>query len=371
MTQIDADELREFATRLLADLGAVVDDAARVAASLVDADRTGHTSHGVLRIPTYAAMIDDGALDPAASPTVTRSGGGSATVTVDGNSAFGQLVGHRAADVAVDRARAEGLACVGIRNATHLGRIGQWAERVTDAGLCFASFVNTGGGGLVVAPAGSTTRTFSTNPVTVGVPTFDRLPFPLVLDMATSQVAHGKLEAHESDGRPLPGEWAVTADGEPLTDPGDMGEFREGEHWGAIRPLGGTTAGYKGTGLAVVAELFAGLVGGAPVVGQRDPESWFSNGGAFLAIDPTRFGDRAELAAAVESLVEHFRAADSHPEVPVGDAATGDEPLLPGEAEYLTARERDGEGIPLPDEVTEGLAALAAARDVSSPFSER
>jgi uncharacterized oxidoreductase len=150
-----------------------------------------------------------------------------------------------------------------------------------------------------------------------------------------------------------------------------MGEFREGEHWGAIRPLGGTTAGYKGTGLAVVAELFAGLVGGAPVVGQRDPESWFSNGGAFLAIDPTRFGDRAELAAAVESLVEHFRAADSHPEVPVGDAATGDEPLLPGEAEYLTARERDGEGIPLPDEVTEGLAALAAARDVSSPFSER
>ncbi|MFC7074728.1 Ldh family oxidoreductase [Halovenus rubra] len=365
MTVIDADTLEVFAASLLGELGTPADTAAKVAVSLVDADRKGHTSHGVLRIPTYGEMIADGVLVPDGKPTTEHSAGG--TAVVDGQNAFGQLVGRTAVDILVQRATEDGLAGVGIQNATHLGRIGEWAEQVVQQGLCFLSFVHTSGGGLVVAPAGSTTRRFSTNPITAAVPTFGKLPFPIVLDMATSQVAHGKLDAAEADDRALPDEWAVTPEGEPLTDPSEMGSFRAGDEWGAIRPLGGTTAGHKGTGLAVMAELFAGLLGGGPVAGQRDPEAWFNNGAYFMAIDPTRFGDRERMERQVDAFVEHFRAADSEPSVAAGDVA-GSKPLLPGEAEYQTARERSDEGIPLPERVVDQLTELAVAHDVDHPF---
>jgi len=366
MDSIDADTIAEFAASLLADVGAPNDIASKVAHSLVDADLCGHTSHGVLRIPAYREMIEDGALVPDASPTIEGQGN---TVVVDGRGGFGQIVGRRAVDVLIERAKTHGVAGVGIRNGTHLGRMGEWAERAAAAELCFVSFVNTSGGGLVVAPAGSTDRRLSTNPITCAVPTFDRLEFPLVLDMATSQVAHGKLAAYEADGRDLPAEWAVAPDGESITQPAQLGEFREGDERGAIRPLGGTAAGYKGTGLAVMVELFAGMLGGGTVAGQRDPAEWFTNGAAFLAVDPTRFTDRETLADQVEAFAAHFRSADSHPEVPVGDGATGDGPLLPGEAEHRIRRERKSEGVSLPKRVVRDLRDLATTRGIEHPFS--
>ncbi len=368
MVQIDADTLESFATSLLVEFGTPEDVAAKVASSLVGADLRGHTSHGVLRIPTYRDMINDGVLVPDATPEMLVDEG--ATGVLDGCSAFGQFVGRVAVDHLVERARGHGVAGVGIRNATHLGRMGEWAERVTGEGLCYLSLVHTSGGSLVVAPAGSTTRRFSTNPVTMGVPTFDRLPFPLVLDMATSQVAHGKVHAYHADDKEIPGEWAVGDDGQPLTDPSGMVEFQAEDPEGALRPVGGTTAGHKGTGLAVMAELFAGLLGGGPVAGQRDPQAWFTNGALMLAVEPARFADREEMAGKVETLVEHYRAADSHPEVPVGDAARGDDPLLPGEAEHRTYRGRTDEGIPLPDRVVDALAGIAAETGVEHPFRD-
>jgi uncharacterized oxidoreductase len=366
MVATDPDALREFATALLADLGTPGDVAGKVAASLVESDLKGHTSHGMLRIPTYSRMIDDGVLVPDASPTLLRDDGN--TAVVDGQGAYGQFVGRAAVDTLVEKTRDRGLAGVGIRNGTHLGRVGEWAERVAGEELCFASFVHTSGGGLVVAPAGSTTRRFSTNPLTYAVPTFGQLPFPLVLDMATSQVAHGKIDEYESDERSIPGEWVVTPEGDPLTDPEEMGDFRDDEDWGVIRPLGGTTTGHKGTGLAMMAELFAGLLGGGPVAGQRDPESWFTNGAFFIAVDPSRFGDRDRMAEQVEALVAHFRAAESHPDVPAGDGAAGDDPLLPGEAEHRTARTRETEGVPLPERVVEDLVGMAENRGIDHPF---
>jgi len=366
MTTIDDDRLREFATELLVGLGAPDETARAVATSLVGADLRGHTSHGVLRIPTYGEMIDDGALVPDATPTELRED--DTTAVVDGRLAFGQVVGREAVDVLTEKTDAHGVACVGIRNATHLGRIGEWAERLTDEEFAFVSLVHTSGGGLVVAPAGTATRRFSTNPVTYGMPTFDGLPFPLVLDMASSQVAHGKISEYEADGRSVPGEWLVAPDGTPMTDPAEMGSFREGDRQGAIRPLGGTAAGHKGTGLAVVAELFAGLLGGGPVAGQRDPGAWFSNGATFLAMDPLRFGDRETMGEKVATLAAHFRAAESFDSVPVGGGATGDGPLLPGEAEHRTSQQRSAEGVPLPEDVTAALSDLAADLGVENPL---
>ena len=120
---------------------------------------------------------------------------------------------------------------------------------------------------------------------------------------------------------------------------------------------------------AFAAELFAGIIGGGAVAGQRDPGAWFSNGAFTFAIDPTAFTDRETAAEKVETLVAHVRTADSHPDIPVGDAARGEELLLPGEAEYLARRERDADGIPVPDRVVDSLVAAATDLSLDHPFT--
>lgn len=364
MATVDPVELESFATTLLEHAGAPADIAEQVAASLVLADLRGHTSHGVLRIPLYAEMIDTDGIDPTATPTIDHDAG--ATVTIDGQLAFGQVVGRRATGVLAERAGTHGIAAVGVRNATHLGRVGEWGERLADAGHVFAAFVNTQGGGLSVAPAGTADRRFATNPIIVAIPTFDALSFPILLDMATSQVAHGKIDEYDSGDRSLPEGWAIGPDGTPTTDPSDLIGF-DLEDIGAIRPLGGATSGYKGTGLAVIVELLAGIVGNAPVAGQTDPEEWFSNAAAFIAIDPTRFVTQTALAAKVDALAEHLRSATPLETVPVGAGARGDAPLLPGEAEHLATTEHRANGIPLPHRVVDSLVDMAADHGITPP----
>lgn len=358
---ITPDELEPFAATLLESVGAPPDIAEQVATSLVLADLRGYGSHGVLRIPMYTDMITDDAIDPAATPTVvdeTRT-----TATIDGERAFGQVVGREASRALIDKAQDAGVATVGMRNATHLGRMGEWAERAADAGLLFMSFVNAQGKGLMVASAGSTDSTFSTNPITFGLPSFGTLPFPIVADMATSQVAFGKLREYESGNKPIPGEWAVSRDGSAETDPSMVTDLDREDH-SAIRPLGGTVSGYKGTALATVVELFAGFLGVAPVVGQGDPDAWFSNAASFVAIDPLRFSDRETMAAQVEAFTAHFRSATQHPDVPMGAGARGDELLLPGEAEHRLDRRHREDGVELAPRVVDALREMAVERDL-------
>ncbi|MFC7172324.1 Ldh family oxidoreductase [Haloplanus litoreus] len=216
MARFDAAELRAGAASILDGLGTPPAVAEEVAASLVRADLRGHESHGVVAATAYGSMVDAGAIDPAATATVASRDG--ATVTVDGRRAFGQHTGRVAVDAGATAAAAHGVAVVGVRNGTHLGRIGEWAERAADRGLAFVAFVNSGVSTPTVTVPGSADRTLSTNPIAVGLPTFDARPFPVVLDMATSQVAHGKVTRRHVDGTTMPEEWTTTADGEGVTD---------------------------------------------------------------------------------------------------------------------------------------------------------
>ncbi|WP_435181074.1 Ldh family oxidoreductase [Halorussus sp. AFM4] len=354
MVRIDPDDLERFARDLVVGLGAPEATAERVAASLVGADLRGHGSHGVLRLPIYAEMIEAGRLDPAATPLVVRDDG--ATATVDGRDAFGQVVGVEAAALAAAKALDHGVAAVGVRDATHLGRVGEWAERATEEGVAFAAFVNVQGGAQTVAPPGSADRRLATNPLAFGVPTFGALDFPLVLDIATSQVAHGKIRERAAAGEPLPGDWTVTASGDPETD---AAAFEEGS--GALLPLGGATSGYKGFGLAVVTELFAGIAGDAAVAGQRE-HGWADNAALFLAFDPKRFATEAGVRERVAALADHVRSADYSSDISPGDAAKADRALLPGEAEHRTARDRRERAIPVSEGVAASLRDLAVAR---------
>lgn len=228
---------------------------------------------------------------------------------------------------------ADGQGVVGVRNATHLGRIGEWAERVADEGLLFAAFVNTGGIAQTVAPPGSADRKLATNPIAFRIPTYGALPFSFVVDFATSQVAHGKITKRATSGEALPTAWTTTADGTPVRD---AEAFEYGA--GALLPLGGRASGHKGFGLAVVAKLFAGLLGDASVAGSEDPGGL--NAATFISIDPMAFTTETRAADRLETLVTHLRDADQHGDVPVGDAAMGDELLLPGEVEKQMYREQ-------------------------------
>jgi len=357
MQRVSRDSLTEFAVKLLTDLDAPRPTAESVATSLVEADARGHSSHGVFRIPYYADMIEHGMIDVDASPTVAHKSG--TTALVHGHSTFGQVVGRKAVDVASTVAHDHGVGIVGVRDASHLGRIGEWAEQTSTDGLLFAAFVNTQGGGFTVTAPGSADRLFATNPVALGVPTFDELPFPIVLDMATSQVAHGKIRERASKGETIPADWAIDETGDPVTDPV---AFENGT--GALLPLGGTSTGYKGFGLAVITELFAGIVSNGVVAGQRESD-WPSNAAAFIAIDPTRFSSPKHIRAQVAAIADHVRTADYSDQIPTGPSSKGDQAVLPGEPEYERAQESTREGIALTSRIVTSLREFAIDRGLS------
>jgi uncharacterized oxidoreductase len=209
-----------------------------------------------------------------------------------------------------------------------------------------------------VAPAGSADRRFSTNPIAVGAPTFGALPFPLVVDVATSQVAHGKVEARAAAGEDLPEEWLVGPSGDPFTD---ADAYRtEGE--GALLPLGGRSAGHKGTGLAVMSELLAANVSDGWVSGMDDVV--WGNHAAFVAVDLAAFTTEERAAERAAAMAAHVRSADSAAGVGPGDAAAGEGVLLPGEAEHRARRERRAAGVPLSAADAAALCDLARAAGV-------
>jgi uncharacterized oxidoreductase len=253
-----------------------------------------------------------------------------------------------------------GVGVVGLGNASHLGRVGEFAEQVAEEGLLFAAWVNTGGTASLVAPVGGLDRRLATNPIAFGVPSFGAVAFPIVLDMATSQVAHGKITKRAVEGKDLPSGWAVDDSGEALTA---AETFENGT--GAMAPLGGSVAGHKGFGLAVVAELFAGICGDGQVAGEESPR-WVNNAATFLAIDPACFGDEPRHRERIAALLAYLRDADFAEEL-LPESARGEELLVPGEAEHRTMADREERGVPIDERTLELLSELAAACEVPVP----
>ena len=343
--RFDPSTLRSFAVDVLAGLGASAETARTVADSLVRADLRGYGTHGVGILPLYAAMVDDGAIDPAATPTVDRGEG--ATVRVDGETGFGQLAAREATAEGVAVAEEYGVAVVGLRDASHIGPVGEFAERAAAAGMVFLAFTNTAGGATNTAAFGGTARKLSTNPVAFGVPTFDALAFDVVADFATSQVSGSVIREHHRTGDPLDDEWTTTETGDPVDSPA---QFMAGD--GALLPVGGRTTGHKGYALSLVAELLGGLVGRNPVVGENDPE-WLANGAAFVVVDPTAFLPVAAIEDRIAHLAAHLRNEDGV--------------RLPGQGAHERAAANREEGVAVPEHDLVPLAETAAAVDVTPP----
>ncbi|MGI9332504.1 MAG: malate/lactate/ureidoglycolate dehydrogenase [Gammaproteobacteria bacterium] len=318
---------------IVAAAGSTGEEPALVAQNLVDANLSGHDSHGVGMLPRYIACVHSGELAPNQHAEVLNDGG--ATLVVDGKAGYGQVVGREAMAIGIERAREHGVCTMTIRRSFHLCRIGAWAEQCADAGMVSMHHVNvTGHSGLVAPFRGSDAR-FTTNPYACALPATANNPH-VVLDFATSAAAHGKVRVARNKGEAVPEGWLIDAKGKPTTDPNALFATPRG----ALLPFGE----HKGYGLALVNELLAGVLSGG---GTRRPENdrlhdTILNNMLSVIIDPGRFVDSAYYEQETDAMIEYVKAS------PPSNAA---EPVLvPGDPERAMMAERAANAVPVDDE---------------------
>ena len=338
--------------------GCPVPEARMIAEHLVEADLSGHPSHGIVRTPRYLDWIENGTLRRSGTLAVLNDGAGFALL--DGCSSFGQVTGHAVVERAEAMVRAGGIAVIGLRRGGHLGRIGAWAERLADRGLVSVSFVNVAGSRLV-APFGAAERGFSTAPVTVGVPhhTPDGTTDHFILDFATSRIAEGKALVAVKRGGTLRGDAFVTPEGADSANPRTL--YGDSVDSAVPNPRGGPGAlqamgDHKGSGLALACELLAGALTGGGT--NRDPEPPFGNGWLLVALDPARFDTDGGFASEVSAFIAHIRSLRPR------DA---DEPvMIPGDPERRR-RARFAEGLPLETGLLAALRQAGETLGVETP----
>jgi len=333
---IEPPALENWVARLLRAHGADAVKAARVAAALVDADRCGHSSHGVRQLPYYVDQIEAGALLVDADPLVVDRRGG--LVVLDGRRGFGQLAGEVATDLALEGAAGNSVSAVAVRNASHIGRLGAYTERIAERGMVGILLVNFQGGDQQVAPFGALERRLGNNPISIGV------PGPAVLDIALSVAAEGRIHQAHERGEPLPDGWVMDAAGRPSSDPA---AYLAG---GSLLPAGG----HKGYGLIVLVEMVVGLLALGGMCGPA--EQPFSNAFVLVCIDPGEAG-RAEYRRQLPAFVEWVKSSRRLP----GTA----EILLPGELE--ARRRSEAETVHLDAPTTVVLGELARRAGVAAP----
>jgi uncharacterized oxidoreductase len=270
---------------------------------------------------------------------------------MDGHNGFGQVVGREAMTAAITRAKKNGACVLAFRHSAHLGRIGDWAGMAADAGLASFHFVNvTGTGASRVAPFGGSDGRLATNPVAAA------LPRPegghIVLDMATSMVAEGKIAVAANRGKAVPAGWLIDGAGEPTTDALKL----YGDPPGAILPFGL----YKGYGLSLFCDLFAGaLIGSGTIADRHDPPSRIENNMLAVLINPDTLGNRRAMDAQVERIIAYVQA--SPPADPDGAV------LLPGDPERRTKAERLALGIPIEPATWNQIVAAAISVGLREP----
>jgi uncharacterized oxidoreductase len=242
-----AQQLRRLISTIVQSGGSAAAEADLVAHHLVQANLAGHDSHGVGMIPAYVRHLKAGLVVPNTRAKLVKDDG--AVLMFDGGRGYGRPVAGEAMDAAIARCRQTGVTAVTLANAHHIGRVGAYGELASGAGLVSLHFVNVTDHRPIVAPFRGTDARFVTNPVCIALPGTDRQP-PLLLDMATSAIAMGKVRVSKNEAKLVPEGIMIDAAGRPTRDPNVM--YREPH--GALLPFGG----HKGYALAVVTELLAG-----------------------------------------------------------------------------------------------------------------
>jgi LDH2 family malate/lactate/ureidoglycolate dehydrogenase len=337
--------LLDFTAAVLRAEGVPEADAHLLADTLVTAELWGHASHGMLRLPWYVARLRTGSMERVTRVDTVRDTG--ALVVLDGNHGIGQVITEQAITIGVERARAHGVSAVGVRNSGHFGTAAYFTRRAADAG-CVAMLCTNASPAM--APWGGRHKSIGTNPWSIAAPAGRH--GTVVIDLANTAVARGKVYLAAERGTAIPAGWAADADGNPTTDPRAAIE-------GLILPM----AGPKGYVISFLFDVLAGVLTGSAfgvaVAGPYQPDSRSGVGHLLLAIDVAAIADPAEYAARVESLVEQTKSAETAP--------WADEILVPGELEDRNRAELTAIGITLTATTWESLAVLGRETGVPLP----
>jgi LDH2 family malate/lactate/ureidoglycolate dehydrogenase len=330
---VDATALRALARRLLVAAGTPGHVGDVVADVLVEANLTGHDSHGVLRIPTYLEQIDDRRIEPAAEPRIL--GETDTVLRVDGQHGFGHYTAHQGMEAAIRKARQATLCAVSFTNIGHIGRLGHYAEQAARAGCIGLITYGTGSreAGSTV-PFGGMAGRLGTNPLAAGIPTGDDAPF--VLDFATSVVAEGKLQVARSRNQDLPEGYVLDKDGRPSTRTAD---FYDGGH---LLPFGG----HKGYGLSLLICLLGGLCG------TFDHERSGLGGTFMQVIDVAAFTPLEAYQRQARAFLDGMKATPP--------AAGFERVMVPGDFEHERRSRGLAEGIELPAAIRQQLQECAS-----------
>ena len=336
---VNPEKLRVFVANLFKAAELPENDAETVAQILVEADLRGVESHGVTRLRGYFQMMGSGLLNPYPKVAVLRET--ESTAMLDGDMGFGMVVARQAMEMALAKAQSTGVACVTARNINHTGMVGFYPMMAADRRMIGIAMNN---GPTIVPPFGGKTPTMGTNPISVAFPAGEEQP--LVLDMATSMVAGGKLRLAAKRGVPIPPEWALDRNGVPTTDP------TEAIHHGMLQWAGG----YKGFGIALMVEVLGGVLSGGLFGLDVPPLKTFGkdplNTSAFyMALNIERFMPLEEFKARMDRLIRQVKSTEL--------VAGVDQVYVSGEKEFLEKARRSRQGIPLSRAIYQELSDLS------------
>jgi L-2-hydroxycarboxylate dehydrogenase (NAD+) len=336
--RVPSARLVRFASEAFLSAGLPAKDAATCAQLMARADLQGADGHGIFRLPQYIRRIKGGAVNVKPEVRVAREAPGMALV--DGDNGMGHVVMSFAARTAIEKAKTAGVAWVGVNRSNHAGPASLYAAMPLEhdmIGLYLAV-----GNANHMAPWGGVDLLLSTNPIAVAVPGTDE---PIVLDMATSVAAYGKVKTAAQRGETMPEGWMIDHQGRPLTDPRRAAE-------GLLVPIGG----YKGYGLALVIGLLAGTLNEAAMGSETidfnaDDTTATNTGHAIVAISIASFGEVGDFKRRVDKVVREIRRSKPMPGV--------ERVWLPGEQSRAKLEERSRLGIPVPAALRAGLDKLA------------
>ncbi|MEW2404156.1 Ldh family oxidoreductase [Streptomyces sp. NPDC046862] len=342
---VGAADLLRFAAASTETYGVPPEDARVLADTLVVAELWGHASHGMLRLPWYLSRITSGATAAVAAPATVGDNG--AVLVVDGRDGLGQVLANRAVGQGVERARRHGISAVAVRNSGHFGTAAYFTRKAAEQG-CVALLATNASPAM--APWGGREKRIGTNPWSIAAP--GGRYGTVVMDIANTAVARGKIYHARERGEPIPEGWAADADGVPTTDPRRAIE-------GLILPM----AGHKGYAMSFMFDVLAGVLTGSAfgssVVGPYRPTGRSGVGHLLICVDIRSMAEPAEFERRMEALIEETKSTPAAP----GAA----EVLVPGEPEVRTAERLRTEGITVADDTWAALARIADTTAVPLP----
>ena len=354
--------LERFMYDALIGAGIPAEDAEVVTEILITSDKRGIDSHGIGRLkPIYIDRIDAGILNPVTKIDVVKDD--MTAAVLDGNNGMGHVVGKKAMEMAIEKAKEYGMGMVAVRNSTHYGIAGYYNLMATEAGMIGITGTNARPS---IAPTFGVENMLGTNPLTFGIPTDEEFPF--VLDCATSVSQRGKIEVYGRAGKELPPGWVIGNDGKTRTDTKQiLVDLTKGK--AALAPLGGlgeSTGGYKGFGYSMVVEILSAALqdgsylkalNGFDADGKRIP---YPLGHFFIAIDPERFMGLDTLKRIAGNICRDVRNSTVAPDA--------ERIYTAGEKEHIAWQYRKEHGCPVPESLQKVMVELRDRYDLGYTF---